>query len=707
MKKSIFQKAVSFVMACAVAASAAITTAFAAPDYSITINGSDSIKFGDNNKYTAYQLFSGTVEEDGSDLVLKNLGWGSGFGDVTVDVKDENGEDALPDGNGIPDVVDPFLKELKNSTDTVFGYDVNESKNVFADVKTAQQLADILKDKDEETDIEFLNAFALIVAKYMKEGSGTSGTVDKANNSYKIDLTGKPGYYIVKDDSSEAAGQTYAKQLPILQVVGPASLTIKSDVPTLDKEITTVDGETDNVSSDKNSAVAGVGSKVGFKLTGTLPENYDDYETYHYQFNDTLPKGLTFKGDLTLTVKTGTGTGTITVPEYDENANPPQTEYYKVTPLTDGTGKTTLEVVIKDLKTVTVTPATEIAYGTEIILEYITVVNKDAVDENVLENEAYLTFSNDPSNSSGGTTGTTPTDDTPKDKATVVVFDINMDKNDGDGENNKKLGGVGFTVTDGNNNTAIFHKNSDGTYTFVAWVVYDNYKTEVGDGNDKKEVFDAATWAAVTENAQLLKDIFGESSVTADTLVTEVFTGNTDPELGQLHLKGLAPGTYTFSESSPIKGYEAVENFTVTLVAEVDWTVDYVDKATEEISGRFTGKGTVSSYNYVVGEDYDTDNKVTAVSYQYTGKLYYNVADEKIVAGGTYVNGDANVTLVDKVKAETVDNAADLIVIDNPKSALPKTGGAGVLFYYIGGGLLVMAGVGIMLFSKKKTAKKS
>lgn len=693
MKKSIFHKAVSVIMACAVAVSATITSVFADeptgsdPKYTITIKGTDNLQFEENADYTfkAYQLLDGTVEKEGGKNYLTSIRWGEGFAKV-----DGSNEAA----------VEAFLEELKLENDafkiTVTDNGVTKTVNAFKDVTTAIELAKTLQDQIDDS--EFMQEFAKIAAKHL---TVSAATAERDGDEYVIELE-KGGYYLIKDETvvTDANENPYALSTPILRVLGQEEVVIKSDIPTLDKSIIAVDDSDANVSQGNKSAAAGVGSTVSFRLTGTLPGNYTSYESYYYEFNDVLPEGLTLKEDsIKLNVKIGRNYTPIDVSNSaDDNV------YYTVV-------GNTLKVIIKNLKAVqgvTIDKAALLSTGVSIIVDYDTIVNSAAATEGMLENEADLTFSNDPNNSGTGDGGSKDkTDKTPKKKATVVVFEIDMDKNNGDGVKAVNIKGVGFTVTDGNGKTAVFHKDADGTYTFVAWVDLDDYTIE-GD----EIIFDAQTWA--DDNAQLLEDIFGEGTDVVDDLDVEVVTGSAGFGDKNLKLKGLAPADYVFTESSPKSGYVAVEDFTVTLVAQVEWTIVYTDSEDETQIATITDSNKDFDVEAYVAELGGTLSEEQPPVFKYTGKLYYkldkNDNDEDVVVeGGTFVtdavaaaaNGD-NVTIM-----PTTTNKADLNVIDDPKSGLPSTGGAGAWFYYICGGLLVACGIALLVFSKKKSGKKA
>ncbi len=235
--------------------------------YTITIN---SEKTG--HTYEAYQIFSGTLSENGK--TLSDVQWGSGI-----------------DGTN-------FLEALKK--DETLG-------SLFTNCSSAADVAEVLASDDFTT--ENLVAFAALADSYLT--TTVAGTSTASSTTYTIsNLTA--GYYLVKDKdgSVTAAGDAYTRN--IIRVVGNVEVSAKVGYPTIDKAV-----------SDNDTYIGGT---VTFTLTGTVPDT-TGYETYTYIFHDTLSSGLTVDetsfvvkmGDTTLTadkdytVKCENGTITVTM----------------------------------------------------------------------------------------------------------------------------------------------------------------------------------------------------------------------------------------------------------------------------------------------------------------------------------------------------------------------------------------------------------
>ena len=233
-----------------------------------------------------------------------------------------------------------------------------------------------------------------------------------------------PGYYLIKDQDNSQSGQGSAYTAYILEVVGDVTAAAKLSVPTVEKKVRdindTADGDiTDNPWQD--SADHDVGDMIPFRITGTLPANYADYDAYTYQFTDTMSAGLTYQADARVYVDNG---GVET--EITAQAN--------IAPAIAAPGAT-LTVSIPDLKLLTGVTVTQ---SSRIVVRYTAQLNSSAVTGGAGNpNTVTLTYSNDP-NPGGSGTGVTPPD-----KVTVFTYQLLIDKVD---EGSSALSGAGFTL---------------------------------------------------------------------------------------------------------------------------------------------------------------------------------------------------------------------------------------------------------------------
>ncbi|MDY3072649.1 MAG: isopeptide-forming domain-containing fimbrial protein, partial [Eubacteriales bacterium] len=217
------------------------------------------------HSYDAYQIFQGTQDE--SNPQLGDVEWGSGISSAA------------------------FLDALKD--DARF---VKEGVNIFADCTDAASVAAVLGTYSDNSEVA--QAFANVAAAHL-----TGTPVSIAAGATSVDLAA--GYYLLVDTTTPDTGD--AKNSALLQVTNKDNVTIakKYNVPTVDKSVTDSDG------SSGEAADYTIGSDVPFTLTGTLPENYADYETYKYVFHDTLSKGLSYNGDAKVYVANKVGEETV------------------------------------------------------------------------------------------------------------------------------------------------------------------------------------------------------------------------------------------------------------------------------------------------------------------------------------------------------------------------------------------------------------
>lgn len=339
------------------------TTAYAdaTTPHTITINNETT-----GYEYTAYQIFKGTVVG----TQLTEIQWGAGVTDGAA-----------------------LLAEL-NKLDA------------FKDCKTVVDVATVLANSGEK-DNATAQLFADTVAPFLGTVAGTS---QPAEGKYVIDVVGD-GYYLVKNTKVPAAAGddpsgSYTRY--ILKVVENVEVTHKGTVPTVDKEIV---GGTTTETGDYN-----IGDTITYKLTGTLPSNYADYEVYKYVFHDTLSAGLTYTNNLTVKID-GQDVTTSFEAKCENNV---------------------LTVSCDDLTEI---DGVTISASSKIVVEYTCTLNEKAVvggEGN--PNDVYLEFSNNPNSDSNGETGTTP-----KDEVVVFTFELDVTKVDG-ADNTIKLEGAEFKL---------------------------------------------------------------------------------------------------------------------------------------------------------------------------------------------------------------------------------------------------------------------
>lgn len=214
------------------------------------------------------------------------------------------------------------------------------------------------------------------------------------------------GYYLT-DEVSAVQDTHTAASLILTNTANPdATVTIKSDYPTVTKKIE----EDDNGMGWNDVGDYEIGQTVPYYYSSIVP-NMNGYDTYKYVFHDKMDEALTFhKDSVNVTISNGTKTYTLKNNEFE---------------IVTDAGEDTFTVTISDLKSIVdrqfsegFTNLNENAYGQTIHLSYNATLNEKAstrTGRGGFENVVRLEFSNNPDSDGVGSTGTTPWD-------TVVCF---------------------------------------------------------------------------------------------------------------------------------------------------------------------------------------------------------------------------------------------------------------------------------------------
>lgn len=187
-------------------------------------------------------------------------------------------------------------------------YKVREGNTEIIMSDSAAVIAAVLNDF---TDASGNTALAEVFAKVVGAKNGTLYTYLNSSpcavsawhsdgGCWTIDLQG--GYYLFIDTAGSGADKALSDY--IMAVFGSQSITVKSYAPTVEKVI--VDGDNGNAHGDDFQ----IGDAITFRITGTMPENIDNYETYTYNFTDTMTDGLSYmKGSMKVYAEAPTGSG--------------------------------------------------------------------------------------------------------------------------------------------------------------------------------------------------------------------------------------------------------------------------------------------------------------------------------------------------------------------------------------------------------------
>lgn len=447
LMKKVFAAAAAIATVFGLAATT-VATANAADNATLTVSTADAKFVG--KTVNAYKMFSATVGGEGANKAVSYTltdTWKPFFMDSTA-----SGLNGATDAN-VNDKANEYVSELAGDNLVAFATKASnwaqtQAKNITAD-KTATVSA------------------------------------GATNGNYTATFTGLDyGYYVVAVPGATLAN-TSGQYATLVSVDSTnVNANIKGSLPTVDKKVQ-VNG------NGADTADAKIGDTLTFTLTSTIPD-MSAYDTYTFNFKDTLSKGLTY-GDITsVTVE---GVDAPLVKDTD----------YTVTTTPAAAGNTLLTVGMTDFKNKQQTNA-----GKKITVTYTATLNENAVvggAGNV--NSATIQYSNDPSS--------TGTGESEPDKVRVFTYGFTVDKYTGDNYNDAatRLAGAEFTLTAKGDTSAI---------KFV----------QVNAGS-------------ATEDAVYRVAKAGETAGTTTTITT--------PANGKVVFQGLKNGEYTLTETKAPAGY--------------------------------------------------------------------------------------------------------------------------------------------------------
>lgn len=438
----------------------------AAATYTLTINSTEA-----GHTYNAYQIFAGDYALVDGARVLSNVTWGDG---LTAD-----GQQAL-------------LKQF--------------------DVTTPAALAELMASKSF-TDAQ-LNDFSKLVGENLS--TTVAGTADKPGSTGYV-ISGLPaGYYLVNDQASTLTDKNQTYTGYIIQVLGDATVTPKSSVPSVDKKVQDEKGDAE-AGSDADgwgdSADHAINENFKFKVTANIPADAtrDMYQhPYRVQFNDTMTAGITYGSISSVQISYAGANNTTVTKDVPEGA------YTGNTSTVTAGQPTTLTINIPSLRAAAGLDATASIGGAFTI----TVIYNAHLNENaqVLQapgaitntNTVNLQFSNNPYVQ--GSLGKTP------DKTVYVAsFQLNGTKHAGS-ETGPALAGAQFQLFEADGTTQIpVYKSGDFYYP-----------------------------VANTSNAPA-------------NMVSDAD--------GQFNIKGLDAGTYVIKEVKTPAGYNTMDPVTIVISA--------------------------------------------------------------------------------------------------------------------------------------------
>ena len=591
-----------------------------------TVKIANSSKDTATHKYDAYQIFAGSTKEDTN---IESVTWGTAT----------TGKEAS------------FITAIQ----AAFSAEGNAISKLTADSTAGVVAGAIGEVVGSGTDTENGKKLAETIAKWVTDNNATKAVAGGASTGFDVD----DGYYFIQDADEHEDTEYTAVTRYILEVVEDVDITAKSDVPSVTKD---VDDENDSSDSEdsvewKKTADYDIGDVIPYKLVGTLPTNFNEYEWYSYKFTDTMtnlsyvdgsahvyacgynPQAYQMGVEEVVWVDvtdefTITGNGGSLVVEA-KGAKGLQTQNVYGFGALEGTGEgiqTPDGAYVDSLDTYTVAEINELptqAVGgvlldptiSKIVVRYDATLESTAVIGNDGNpNTVDLEFSNNPNKGGEGDKGKTP-----QETNVVFTYKLDVDKLD---ENYEDLAGAAFTLL-----------------------------------KKYAELPEDATATAYTEDAvkAAAKDAWlSETTGTGDAAVTSYWkvvdalpAGDTTTSF---EFKGIDDGDYRLVETVVPTGYNKNEdlNFTVT------GTHDDTTKKITALSAGDSFQTSVNGGSFEFKKDDDHKHTMTAT----TGQI-----------GG--------------------------VVINQSGTTLPETGGIGTTIFYIIGAILVI-GAGVVLVTRRR-----
>lgn len=487
---------------------APVTMAFAdGATGSITINKVDDAK--KDNTFKAYQIFTAKVidAQDGS-------------GKIASDVKWAVGDQAQKD----------IITAIRGSKD----YSDSKSQLPTEDPITAQDVADWLSANVTTTTASANGAkgtrvapgdVLYSIAKAVINNETAVGNSIKAGNSWTCS---NDGYYLFVSDgltdttkpNTGTSPKPNTGTSPIFAIVGgnPVTVTEKTSIPTVEKKILDDTAGTDATNEEnwKNSGDAWIGQEIDYRLTGHVADNIASYNTYYYEFQDTLSKGLKV-------VKNSDGSPNglhvyIVDNGSKKEVTPDADKGYTAT-VTPGETEL-LNVSFKNLKTVQTAKGEPIEVGaaSKVVVTYKAQLTSDVEYKAVgTTNEVNLVYSNNPMTDDKGTSES--------DKVTDYVFGLAVTKADADPDNTNAQLVARFKVK----------------------------MTKVKD----TDIPGGGKW------------LTQEGGLTSEASKAGVFATENNNEV---FIPGLVEGEYQIIESEAPAGYNTIDPFTITVMPKYNST---------------------------------------------------------------------------------------------------------------------------------------
>lgn len=278
------------------------------------------------------------------------------------------------------------------------------------------------------------------IAKAVAKDETAVGSSFKAGEEWTRPKDSGDGYYLFVSDDLTVPAEPNTGTSPIFAIVGGNSVVVteKTSIPTVEKKILDdnagADATNDEEKNWKNSGDAWIGQDIDYRLTGHVADNIASYDTYYYEFQDTLSKGLKVvknsDGSLNGLHVYIVNNGTKNEVKFDKAYG------YDVAVTDDATtGTELLKVSFNNLKAVQSTKENKISVdaASTVVVTYKAQLTSDVeYKADGTTNDVKLVYSNNPMTDDKGTSES--------DKVTDYVFGLDVTKTDADPKNtNAKL----------------------------------------------------------------------------------------------------------------------------------------------------------------------------------------------------------------------------------------------------------------------------
>lgn len=347
---------------------------------------------------------------------------------------------------------------------------------------------------------------------------------NKSNTSAKIEATVTKTFDKASTETSTTFdGLAYGYYL----VCQTGTKAIQSSLVALTEPTATVNlkSEAPKIEKKADKTTIFVGETVTYTVAGQVPDT-TGYDNYIYKIHDTLTSGLDFVTNtegtkVKVTVKIGDTT--VDVNEAD---------------FVNATG----EVVTTPTRTMVLDLSGKVraaTTGQTIVVTYQAKVNKDAVVET--KNSATLEYSNNPGTNETGTTK----------PSEVVTPTYPLDINKINAKDKKMLAGAHFTL---------YGSTSEGTI-------------------DKTKAI------KVTKDGEGKYTYASDQNATENTTTDMVTVADKIDGKGNLHINGLAAGTYYLEETKAPDGFNKLANpikVTIAKTSDTEWTISKNDTKEED-----------------------------------------------------------------------------------------------------------------------------